>query len=235
MSIYIFILVHMKTKLISVGSLKGGVGKSTITSLIANYIHLKTDKTICVVDCDDRQKTLSFLRQTDLDSGFEEDDLYDLIPALDPKKFPKIYIDALKGNYDYVLVDLPGNTRQNGVVACYVMVDSLFIPTSSSMIDIHSLTEFLDDYNEIIDQRKASGFGTFVCGFFNKIDTRMNSFKEIYRARNLMRIPFMKSFIPEKKSLFADNVSTAKAYKDKKNSIYLTEFCEEMFELIKTK
>jgi len=227
------ILVSMNTRLISIGSLKGGVGKSTITSLIANYIHFKTNKTVCVVDCDDRQKTLTYLRQTDIDSGFNEDDLYDLVPALNPELFPEIYVSTLKGQYDYVLIDLPGNTRQAGILSCYMMVDKLFIPTSSSMIDIHSITEFLDDYQQVVDKRKEEGFNTDIHGFFNKVDKRMNSFKEIYKARTMMKIPFMKAFLTEKKSLFADNVSTAKAYKDKTNSIFLVDFCEEMFNLIK--
>ena len=43
---------------------KGGIGKSTVTALVANYLHNEKGHNVAVVDCDAPQHSIHGLRET---------------------------------------------------------------------------------------------------------------------------------------------------------------------------
>lgn len=55
-------------KYISIASQKGGVGKSTITTIVASLLHYTMGKNIAIIDCDYPQHSLCKLRERDLNA-----------------------------------------------------------------------------------------------------------------------------------------------------------------------
>lgn len=51
---------------VAIATQKGGIGKSTITMLLANYLHNIGGKNVGVVDCDDPQHSISDAREREL-------------------------------------------------------------------------------------------------------------------------------------------------------------------------
>src|ERR1035437_4995002 len=135
-------------KVVSIGNQKGGVGKSTITSLVANYLHNNyPDIKIVVVDADDYQNSLIQIRNAEIndrgqDSNFDSSKLYDLL-KIDSDAYPT-HDESLRNEYDLIFIDFPGNLKQKGVTTSYHFVDHLFIPTGTSRMDLDSTMEFAD-------------------------------------------------------------------------------------------
>lgn len=225
--------MERKTKIISMGNMKGGVGKSTITSFIANYINKETEYNVCVVDSDDLQQTLWRMRQRDIENGANEEELYDMI-QLDSITFPE-NIETLYGEYDFIFVDLPGNLKQKGVVKCYTYADYLFMPTDLSFADLDSTILFYQMYeNEIVSLRKKAGLKTKITAFLNKVNTNTKEYKQFIEERDTYAIEFMKCVIPESKVDFQRNANTVDVYKANSSKKDYKKFCEEFLALITT-
>lgn len=56
----------MPTTLIAVHSMKGGSGKSTITTILASYLRYVRQKRVLVIDADDPQYSISSIRENEL-------------------------------------------------------------------------------------------------------------------------------------------------------------------------
>ena len=53
-----------KTRFVAFATQKGGIGKSTITALVANYFHNVKGYNVAVIDCDEPQYNLADLPGT---------------------------------------------------------------------------------------------------------------------------------------------------------------------------
>lgn len=216
---------------VSIGNQKGGVGKSVITSLVANYIHQVWGKKlkIVVVDCDDLQSSLYKLRERDLELPFDtKTENYRLL-QISSEDFPK-QTELLIDEYDIVFVDLPGNLKQSGVMSCYNMVDVLITPTQTSSLDLQSTFDFVKMYKEtIVPTRDKYDLKTVICGLFSRVDVQNIEFKELNSegARKVLPIEFLQNYVPESKVAFQRNVSTINAYENSKYFNY-QDLCEEI-------
>lgn len=56
-----------KTRFVAFATQKGGIGKSTITALVANYFHNAKGYNVAVIDCDEPQYNLADLRDEELE------------------------------------------------------------------------------------------------------------------------------------------------------------------------
>lgn len=220
---------------VSIGNQKGGVGKSVITSLVANYIHQQWGDNIkiVVVDCDDLQASLHKLRERDLElQNDNEVDNYRLL-QISSEDFPK-QVEFLIDEYDIILVDLPGNLKQPGVIQCYYLVDVLITPTQTSSLDIQSTLDFVEMYKKtIIPVREEENLKTAIYGLFSRVDVQNVDFKETNseETRKSLPIEFLQNFVPESKVAFQRNVSTITTYENVKYKNY-QELCEEILNKI---
>jgi cellulose biosynthesis protein BcsQ len=216
---------------VSIGNQKGGVGKSVITSLVANYIHQEWGKKlkIIVVDCDDLQGSLIKLRERDLLAQNGEDDRNYRLLQISSLDLP-FSIEFLMEEYDIIFLDLPGNLKQPGVLKCYTWVDVLIVPTQTSSLDLQSTIDFANMYkNEIISEREKLNIKTAIYGLFSRVDVQNVDYKEYNseKSREILPIEFLQNFVPESKVAFQRNVSTIETYTNNRYNNY-EDLCEEI-------
>lgn len=57
-----------KETFVAFATQKGGVGKSTVTALVANYVHNVMGYNVAVIDCDEPQHSIAGLRDKETGS-----------------------------------------------------------------------------------------------------------------------------------------------------------------------
>ncbi|MBS4814918.1 MAG: ParA family protein [Bacteroides sp.] len=133
---------------------KGGVGKSTLTALFAGYIHSQSNEegglSIAVVDIDDMQNTIGKLREDEAEDGImKKEEEYEVINISSSEFINQL--DFLQDNYDIILVDFPGNLKQNGVVETLHFVDVIIIPFEPNQTDLRPTLTLSKAYHHPCD------------------------------------------------------------------------------------
>ena len=187
-------------KIIVVGNLKGGVGKSTLTSLYATYIHNVLKKKVIVIDADDLQHTIETIRKVEIEAGADSEKLYPVLPSnsIDAPD----WLEKLIYDFDFIFIDLPGNLKQEGVVKSISMADIIIIPTSLSREDLDSTGKFLKILNEqIIPVRNSIGVNTDIYGILYKVRKRGKEYREFIAEIVEMPIKFFNEVVPNSEVL----------------------------------
>ena len=155
-------------KVIAIANQKGGVGKTTMTTLVANILHfmggLKKDYNVAILDLDSpqfstykrRQKMEAIVKSNPqkaktlkaLQADYPEDLL--VYPAT-LQEAPAL-IESLQSEYDFIFLDMPGtlNTGLNTLGYIYAYVNHFFIPTYQCGDTIRSSMEFFSEIDEVI-------------------------------------------------------------------------------------
>ncbi len=110
--------------IIIIGNQKGGVGKSTLAVLAANYLALEKGVTTTVIDMD-YQRSIS--QKFDKAKILENDEPYDVMPA-SLEDFPLIIGVLQRNPTDVVLVDLPGKLDDDGLIPVFEAADLVICP-----------------------------------------------------------------------------------------------------------
>jgi len=244
-------------KVIILGNQKGGVGKTTITSYLANFLFYQQKELLIVVDADNQQQSIFNFRQNDLRKGVNEADLYDVFKT-ESKEFEKFY-QTFIDNYKYVFVDLPGNLEQEGVIVAYALSDVIFIPFKPFPAEISSTVIY---YNMLIEKveplRKKAGLPPIkIYAFLNAVNSNMVEVKKCLNCNSLQDfiklypdqydfnninyklflsdaikpLKLLKSYIPDYGITFKRFVTTVKIYQ-KDDTIKLNLFNNEILSLI---
>lgn len=117
----------MKNRIIVFANQKGGVGKSTLCILFANYLAYKR-KPVCIIDTD-LQKTIMMQRRKD-EKVFEgQDEPYSIqdFDVSDPDTMQQL-MDSARQVEGYVLLDSPGNVSEDGLVPMFTNADFIVCP-----------------------------------------------------------------------------------------------------------
>jgi cellulose biosynthesis protein BcsQ len=165
----------MNSKIICFSTQKGGGGKSTTTSIFANWLHFVKKKKIVVVDLD-HQSTLTAIRLTELnqDPDIDQSSLYTII-SCKADEFPQL-IENIENDYEYIIVDFPGNISQKDILGCYAYVDTMFVTANYNSGDVSSTLGFVEKMKEvIIPTRDNNDLKTDIYGLF--VNVRKNSAK----------------------------------------------------------
>ncbi|HEX8426420.1 ParA family protein [Hymenobacter sp.] len=164
-----------KTKYISISSQKGGVGKSTITTLIASHFHFTTPLKVVVVDCDYPQWTVENFRQDELELFKKTPEKMAEFKAFGKKAYAILkcqvkdareQLEDLEGAVDLVLVDTPGTLNIAGIPELWRKLDYIFIPIEPDAATINSTLAYTDVLRHYTNQPDSSLKG-FYC-FWNK-------------------------------------------------------------------
>jgi len=222
------------SKVILIGGQKGGIGKSTMTSFFANFLTNMANKNLLVIDADDLQHTLARKRAAEIKEGhYTEDEApYKLIAATSDDVSD--LIDSLDDAYDIIMVDLPGNLKQSGVVDVYCKADYIFIPLKIDFQNLDSLKLFLQYYEEdIVIEKLNNNSSCIVTAFLNNVDNRnkdTRGFLNIKEEFDKM-IPVMENFI-SRSVLFERGFNTFEAYENAVDKKKYWNFYKEVLDII---
>lgn len=208
---------------------KGGVGKSTLTALFAGYVHAMGENNIKigVVDIDDMQNTMGRLRQSESDETDSLKDEYEVMNISSSEFINQL--DFLKENFDIILVDFPGNLKQNGVIETLHFIDIVIMPFEPNNTDLSATLYFYENvYKNIIKARKDNGMKTTVRGVMNRVLPNVLEFKEIMKNKENLPFQLMDSYIKDSRVDYQRNLSTLSTNYHHP----CDQFCEEVIELI---
>ena len=195
--------------IIAVTSGKGGVGKSTITTLFASYLHANAkDKglVIGVVDIDDFQNSIGSLRDRDKrDPDYSEE--FDVIPLSSEEFINRI--DFLRDAFDIILVDFPGSLKQSGVVKSLMLIDIIIIPFEPSKLDLIHTLQFYKFYEEnILKYRNGHNMKTLVRGLPNRVVPNILEYKDLIEKKDKLPFKLLDNHIKDLRVSFQRNLST---------------------------
>jgi chromosome partitioning protein len=134
-------------KFIVFGNQKGGIGKTTLTVLVANGLSQPPfNKKVLLID-NDNQKSAIRLREYD-EKNYEKNQPPYLIRAMSYKQIVASISD-IDEMYDYVFIDTPGKLDANlppeaqQVTKILLLTDYLFMPFKAGALNLDATTDYV--------------------------------------------------------------------------------------------
>lgn len=199
---------------VALSNQKGGVGKSTLTVLLASYFHYCKEKNVLVVDCDYPQHSIKVMREWDVKNveknprlqgllveqfGSSGRKAYNILPSTPElaRETACNFIDRSGMEYDLVLFDLPGTVNTTGVFQSIINMDYVFTPITQERMVIQSSVTFVLAIREYLSRHKEVPLRN-IHMFWNKMDKRVskdlyNAYMEIFRS---LELPVLDTAIP---------------------------------------
>lgn len=165
----------MKNKKIVFANQKGGVGKSTLCILFANYLAWKKQE-VCIIDTD-LQKTIKMQRKKDLEIYEGEEEPYEVqdFDVQDPELMQQL-MDSASETEGYVLFDSPGNVSEDGLVPMFANADYIVCPYEYEEKTLDSTGTFVQVINALRRVNPEMGAKLFFVP--NRIDVRFGTPEE---------------------------------------------------------
>lgn len=219
--------MERKNLCIAFSTQKGGAGKTTLTVLVASYLHYVKGYDVAVVDCDYPQYSIAEMRERDLQMATEDDHYkrlaYEQFTRLNKKMYPVVKsipekaaetARALqnKGKYDFIFFDLPGTVNKEGVIYTLSLMDYIFSPISADRVVLESTLRFGSRLKEkIIVTGKSRIKGLHL--IWNLVDGREKS--ELYKVYEQviadLGLKVLRTFLPDSKRFRRELPATHKA------------------------
>ncbi|WP_077196476.1 ParA family protein [Prevotella ihumii] len=165
----------MKNLKIVFANQKGGVGKSTLCIMFANYLAWKR-KPVCIIDTD-LQKSILMQRQKDaqLFEGVEEPYSVQDFDVNEPELMEQLMESASQVE-GYVLFDSPGNVSEDGLVPLFANADYIVCPYEYEDKTLDSTGVFVQVVNAIKEHNPEMHAKIFFVP--NRIDPRIGTTDE---------------------------------------------------------
>lgn len=208
--------------IISISSLKGGTGKSTISTNLAVCFSTMGYKTI-IIDTDTNGSSVKW-------SGLRPEDkpAVTAISITDPKAL-RSNINRIHQDYDLVLID--GTPALSELATTIILLsDLLIIPIKPGVLDLWATEIFIEKYDQALvlkDDIKAK----FI---LNQVDPRTKLSNEISEVLSEFTISPMKSKLNNRVAYSESIISglSVLEYKDPKAQEEITVFANEVLELL---
>lgn len=190
-------------KVISVASQKGGVGKSTTTTLLANFFFFHFGLSIAIIDADYAQFSISKRREDELKvlpKSKKLQSAYELLYT-DRKPYHIVrtklknldtVLDEIIDQYDYIFLDLAGTMYQPGIFNAYRKINHFLIPVAKDNFSLKSAIEF---YQVITRKIKPKSVFESCFLFFNRVPRRHKVHKMLPLL--MKKLPFMPIYMSE--------------------------------------
>lgn len=207
---------------------KGGAGKTTLTVLVASYLHYVKGYNVAVVDCDFPQYSIHDMRQRDMDAVLKDNYYkvmaYEQFSRLQKKAYPIVCSRSEKapeaaeeinkgGNpLDFIFFDLPGTINSESIVNTLATMDYIFTPIAADRVVMESSVKFASVINEhLISTGKSNIKGLYLV--WNMVDGREKT--ELYEVYEKvcaeLALPVMKTFLPDSKRFRKETATERKA------------------------
>lgn len=208
---------------------KGGAGKTTLTVLMASYLHYIKGYNVAVVDCDFPQYSIKDMRERDL-RRVEQNELYasqayDLFQKLGKRAYqivesrPEEAVSRANSlitetsELDLILFDLPGTINNPAVIDTISAMDYIFCPIAADRVVLESSMQYVTMVNDqLMSTGKANIKGLYM--LWNLVDKREKT--ELYTLfeslAEEMGLSILKTTLPDSKRFRREAVeSGAKA------------------------
>nr|WP_313380472.1 ParA family protein [Proteiniphilum saccharofermentans] len=217
-----------KTRFIAFSSQKGGVGKSTFTTIIASILHYRMGYNVAVFDCDYPQYSLCQMRERDLKTVMQNEVLKKLahrqFSTIGKKAYPVLqsradkalndadaYLQSSDVPVDMVFFDLPGTVNTSGLLNTLAGMHHIFSPVTADRVVMESTLSFTDVLTNILMKQGQTSIKTIRL-FWNQVDGRERSdLYEIYDGViKEVGLQAMKTRIADSKRFRKESEVTAK-------------------------
>jgi len=200
---------------VAISTQKGGAGKTTLTVLVASYLHYVKGYNVAVIDCDFPQHSIADMRKRDLQMTMEDDHYklmaYEQFSSLGKKAYvivessPENAMEDAKAvieemNPDFVFFDLPGTINNPEVVKTLSFMDYIIAPISADQLVLESTLQYVVTINDaLITPGKAKIKGLYL--LWNLVDGREKTeLYEVYEdVIDKLGFPLFKTFLPDSK------------------------------------
>ena len=179
---------------IALSNQKGGVGKSTMTVLLASYFHYVRGKNVAVMDCDYPQFSIQTLRDRDVSNVEKSEQLQRMLceqyERVGKKAYPVVATGAdkvletagrLSDTCDLIFFDLPGTVNSPGVLEAILNMDYVFTPVIQDRMVMQSSLSFVSTIQDFIRRHPEAPLKEIRL-FWNRIDGRVS--RDIYKLYN---------------------------------------------------
>ncbi len=219
----------MSATIISIGNQKGGVGKTTLSALLANSLSQDLKMKILAIDCDGQGTFYKYRKNNLQDLGKDYEFSYPIKRMLFKDLHDHVLSDDVINNYDVVIVDMPGALYDldgdSGTIKKFIAVcDIIFLPIIAYTANISSSMEYYLALNDIrMRKKKVFDMDLDIYCFLN----RKRNVKEYEGIRELLAsygLPLLKSELSdsieyqriscEVKSLMKSSTSNPKLYNE---------------------
>lgn len=161
---------------------KGGVGKTTLTHLIAKTI---TDPAIgkkCLVIEVDKQRSLSGIKDSIQEKMGEQFSMPYELKFLNDLGDVKALVEKEAENYDVIILDTPGTLDKKGLISTLSIADIVLIPLNSTVLEIHSSVEFIQIMHKVKEFKASLDLPFDFYTVLNRVDNRTKSYKMLVEA-----------------------------------------------------
>lgn len=180
-----------KTVFIAFSSQKGGVGKSTFTTLAASTLHYRLGYNVAVFDCDFPQHSLIKMRTRDMAMVMENDAFkrmaYKQFTTINKKAYPILqhkaegvleaaheFVETSIVPIDVIFFDLPGTVNTLGILNALAGMHHIFTPITADRVVMESTLIFTQLMTDIIMKETETSIKT-ISLFWNQVDGRERS------------------------------------------------------------
>ena len=205
-----------KINRIAIATQKGGVGKSTIATILASYMYFVKDHGVVIIDADHPQHTIKKLRKRELER-FKQDEslvkaftstgkgqvypiadsrMVDVFERPTPEQastFEKASLPQIGA--DTIIIDTPGSVAIEGLGTILKNVDQVIVPLEPEEMSLVSTAEFLVALGRIASDQTHR---IKPIAFWNKVLLRshadiMQTQGEVFRAAG---VHVLENYIP---------------------------------------
>ncbi|WP_313385924.1 ParA family protein [Chishuiella sp.] len=177
-----------QTIFIAFSSQKGGIGKSTFTTLVASELHYRLGYNVAIFDTDFPQHSLTKMRERDFKMVMKNEVLkkqaYYQFTTINKKAYEIIqhkpdhvleaaheYINKSSMPIDVVLFDLPGTVNTSGILNTLAGMHHIFTPIRADRVVMESTLVFSQILNDVIMKQSQTSIKTLNL-FWNQVDGR---------------------------------------------------------------
>lgn len=173
---------------IAFSSQKGGVGKSTFTTLLASILHYRLGYNVAVFDADFPQHSLMKMKTRDLAMVMENQHLkkmaYKQFTTINKKAYPVIqhkaeniletaheFPETSAIPVDVIFFDLPGTVNTPGILKALAGMNYIFTPITADRLVMESTLIFTQLLQDVIMKKGETSLKSIHL-FWNQVDGR---------------------------------------------------------------
>ncbi|PYF68460.1 cellulose biosynthesis protein BcsQ [Pedobacter nutrimenti] len=191
---------QFQTRIMLSGNMKGGVGKSSSTLIIASELTLNYFKKIIVLDCDE-QSTISKTRSMDAQLFPKWAAPYEIEKTPLKNVIQRIKELKSKNEHHFIIIDMPRITEDMNnpsisfdIVQLLAVVDFLFIPFIAETMALQTTSDFMQYVNDVKQWKDEKGYPFKYIGFHNRWKNAAEN-KDIPDWANHINLPLMKNHL----------------------------------------